>query len=303
MTNEIPELLDMMRVRGTACVGESLTSPWNVCLTEDPELARFHLVLSGQTWISMEGASDGIQLFQGDIVIIPNGKAHCYFDRKQRGPSVDHPSDTEAGQDGPEQEADTQHTQMFCGYFKFSDNTPPLIISRLPDMLIERGGEGLRAHKFDLLVQLINAEIGRQSEPQQSVLNRLTEILCVHAIQNWLKHALSYDEALQALASPRIKEVIDIIHSDPGAPWTVDSLARVYGQSRTAFAAHFKFATGRSPISYVRQRRIQVASKILEDSGMSIDEVAFKSGYADTNAFSRAFRRETGTSPGAYRRL
>jgi AraC-like DNA-binding protein len=301
MTDEILELLDLMRVRGTACVGESLTAPWKVCVDENPDLARFHLVLAGRTWISMDGASDGIQLFPGDIVIIPNGKAHCYFDRKERG--VPSEATMLNGHAKISQTEPSPNTHMFCGYFQFSENTPPAIISRLPDMLVERGGEGRRARKFNLLVQLINAEIGRQSEPLQSVLNRLTEILCLHAIQNWLKHALSHDEALQALASPRIKEVIDRIHSEPTASWTVDSLARVYGQSRTAFAAHFKFATGQSPINYVRQYRIKQACTMLEETALSVDDVAYNSGYADTNAFNRAFRRETGASPGAYRRM
>lgn len=232
----------------------------------------------------MEGSTDRIELFSGDIVIIPNGKAHCYFSGNT-----------------PDSEEPSAH--LFCGYFEFTETTPSAITTRLPDMLVERHGHSGRAQKFELLLQLINAEVGKQSEPQQSVLNRLTEILCLHAVHDWLTTALFHDETLKALASPRIKIVLDEIHSDPSAAWNVEILASIYGQSRTVFSEHFKLATGLSPISYVRQCRIGSACKMLESSRLPVDEVAFQSGYADANAFNRAFRRETGTSPGAYRRM
>ena len=41
---------------------------------------------------------------------------------------------------------------------------------------------------------------------------------------------------------------------------------------------------------------------MLEEGSLALDEIAFKSGYADTNAFNRAFKREIGASPGAFRR-
>ncbi|WP_298261471.1 AraC family transcriptional regulator [uncultured Litoreibacter sp.] len=282
MTDDILKLLDLIRVRGTACVGETLTAPWYFCHPSSEGFARFHLVLSGQTWLQIDGMPEPSLLLAGDIVIIPNGKAHCYF------------SDENA--DG------AMNAHLFCGYFQFTENTPKAITSRLPDMLIERSGTDGRAHKLDLIFQLINAEVSKTSAPQQSVLNRLTEILCLHTVHDWLQSALSHDETLQALANPRIKGVLEEIHSNPSAAWTVDSLADIYGQSRTAFAERFKLATGLSPIHYVRQCRMGQACKMLESTTLLVDEIAYKTGYADANAFNRAFRRETGASPSAYRR-
>ena len=54
-------------------------------------------------------------------------------------------------------------------------------------------------------------------------------------------------------------------------------------------------------LSYVRQRRIRLSCKMLESGNMSMGEVAFKSGYSDSNAFNRAFKREVGVSPGVIK--
>ncbi|RLJ59078.1 AraC family transcriptional regulator [Litoreibacter meonggei] len=289
MSHEVPELLDLMRVRSTACIGEHLTYPWSVRMDEDTGTACFLLVLEGRSWLNVEGVTKDIQLFEGDIVLLPHGKAHTHSDKPEHG----------FNDEGlPHRDA-----HILSGHFQFSDTTPHAIISRLPDILVERSSDRHRAHKLDLLVQLINVELGKHSNPLPSALNHLTEVLCLHAMQNWMQQTITHDEALQALASPRIKEVIDCIHSEPAAAWSVESLAKVYGQSRTAFAAHFKFATGHSPINYVRQCRIRQACKMLEDTFLSVGEVAYNSGYADANAFNRAFRREVGASPGAYRRM
>lgn len=295
MNDEILTLLDLMRVRGTTCVSERLTAPWKVHIEAEPALTRFHLVLAGCIWIGIDGAPNEVQLCPGDMVIIPNGKAYAYSDRKCPQRKI--------GKSMAKQGAQGSETTMLCGEFRFAESTPPVIVSRLPDMLVERGGEGSSARGLDLLMQLIKVETGGRAVSPQCVLNRLTEILCLHAIQNWLRRTLSHDEALRALADPRINAVMDKIHSEPTQTWTVDSLARVYGQSRAAFAAHFKFATGQSPITYVRQCRIKRACEMLEETALPVDEVAYMAGYSDTNAFNRAFRRETGASPGAYRRM
>jgi AraC-like DNA-binding protein len=279
MTNDILMLLDLMRVQGTSCSVESLTAPWSLDHESGKGLSRLYLVLAGRTWIKLEGSADRIHLTTGDIVIVPGDTPHSCF-------SGDAPS-----------------AQLLSGSFEFTEATPSAIRSRLPDILVERRGQSARADKLNLLLQLISAEVSEHSEPQQSVLNRLTEILCLHAIQDWLENAMFHDETLKALASPRIKTVLDEIHSNPSSAWSVESLADIYGQSRTAFSEQFKSATGMSPITYVRQCRIGQARKMLENTHLPVDEVAYRSGYADANAFNRAFRREVGSSPGAYRRI
>ncbi|PTX56502.1 AraC-like DNA-binding protein [Litoreibacter ponti] len=302
MKDVFKDLLDLMRVRSTAYVGKNMSEPWSILIDEHDALARFHLVVEGETWIGLPGGNDGVILGPGDLAIFPAGRAHEY-----RNPGNTAPPETrflpdfDAGPYFHAPSGEPGRTNMLCGYFRLSERTPPAILSRLPDMIVERASDA--RSKVDMVIDLIREELLTRGPSSHIVLNRLTEILCVKAVSTWLEDALARDTHLQALADPRTKLVLDSIHADPTQDWTVESLARVYGQSRTAFAEHFKEATGLTPINYVRRWRIRLACTMLEESQMTIDEIAFKSGYSDTNAFNRAFKRETGNSPGAYKRM
>lgn len=302
----ITELLDLMRVRSTAFVGKNIAAPWSISIEEHENLARFHLVVDGQTWMGLPG-SKGVVLSKGDFAIIPRGLAHEYRNVGNTQPAESRflPNLEAEAYFQPLADMGDGGTHLLCGYFRISEQTPPTILAHLPDLMVERSTDEASGHKFDLIVALIREELLKESPASPIVLNRLTEVLCLHAIQNWLTRSLTHDEHvhLRALANPKTKLVLESIHSDPGQDWTVDSLARLFGQSRTAFAAHFKTATGLTPISYVRRWRIRLASKMLEETNLTIDEVAFKVGYSDTNAFNRAFKRETGESPGAFKRM
>lgn len=299
----ISDLLDMMRVSSTAYVGKNLTAPWGVKVSESPVYARFHLVMAGSTWVRLEDGSPPQKLKAGDIVIIPHGTAHVYSDTEFGAimASRDLPN-FEVGPYFHHLGTDPETTNILCGFFEISAQTPPAILQRLPKMLVASVGETLSDEAKSPLVELLRIELSKEKEPSNVVLNRLTELICLYAIEHWLDAALTHDERLTALAEPKVKLVLDHIHNDPSEPWTVERLAKLYGQSRNAFAAQFKYATGLAPMSYVRRWRIQAASRMLANPGMTIDEIAFKSCYADTNAFSRAFKREMGESPGAYKR-
>lgn len=308
MSDVFTELLDLMRVRSTAFVGKNLSAPWSIEIGQQDPLARFHLVLEGQTWMGLPDGTDGVVLNKGDLAIIPHGLAHIYHNvgntsapkclllpDHDKGPYFHSLNDLAEGD-----------TNLLCGYFHISEQTPPTVVAHLPNMLVERGADdGASVKRFDLIVSLIRQEVAKDGTISPMVLNRLTEVLCLYAIQNWLTRTLTDEEHahLRALADPKVKLVLDKIHDAPAEDWTVDALARLFGRSRTAFASHFKSATGLSPISYVRRWRIRLACNMLESTKMSIDEIAFKVGYSDTNAFNRAFNRETGTSPGAYKRM
>lgn len=303
MTDVFKDLLDLMRVRSTAFVGKNLSAPWNILIEEHEDLARFHLVVEGQTWIGLPGDGNGTIVKKGELAIVPEGKAHAYRNPGNSAPNeVRFLPDFDNGPYFEDLSPNGSQTNMLCGYFRLSEQTPPAILSRLPDLIVARAADGQQG-KFELMIELIRQELMAQGPTSHIVLNRLTEVLCVQALHNWLEGALDNDPHLRALSDPKTKLVLDSIHADPTQEWTVESLARLYGQSRTAFAEHFKNVTGLSPISYVRRWRIRMACAMLEQGRQSIDEIAFKAGYSDTNAFHRAFKRETGSSPGAFKRM
>lgn len=101
---------------------------------------------------------------------------------------------------------------------------------------------------------------------------------------------------------PFLDRVVEAIHEEPGREWTVETLAGVGAMSRTVFAERFRTALGRSPAHYVTEVRMDTAKRMLE-SGRPVTEVSRHLGYSSDEGFSRAFRRSTGMTPSAWRRL
>jgi AraC-like DNA-binding protein len=72
--------------------------------------------------------------------------------------------------------------------------------------------------------------------------------------------------------------------------------------SRSAFAARFTELVGEPPMRYVARWRMHVALTWLKEEGAALGELAIRLGYQSEAAFSRAFKRFIGISPGAARR-
>ncbi len=72
--------------------------------------------------------------------------------------------------------------------------------------------------------------------------------------------------------------------------------------SRSAFAARFAEMVGEPPMHYVARWRMHVAMTSLKEEDVSLGEPAGRLGYQSEAAFSRAFKRYMGISPGSLRR-
>jgi AraC-like DNA-binding protein len=96
--------------------------------------------------------------------------------------------------------------------------------------------------------------------------------------------------------------VLRAVHSDVQAGWTVAELAKRAGMSRSAFAARFGQTVGCAPIEYVARWRMALAQNALSRGGVSLDHLATEVGYESASAFSTAFRRRIGCSPGVFAR-
>jgi AraC-like DNA-binding protein len=79
-------------------------------------------------------------------------------------------------------------------------------------------------------------------------------------------------------------------------------VARHFHLSRQYFSKLFRRFTDQSPHSYLTEVRLQQARTLLDETGLSIHEVAARVGFADPYYFTRAFRAHCGFTPTQYRR-
>ena len=92
------------------------------------------------------------------------------------------------------------------------------------------------------------------------------------------------------------------MHAEIARAWTVEQLAALAVMSRSAFYARFTALVGAAPMEYLLGWRMERARRMLRDEEEGVAAVAGKVGYGSASAFSVAFRRYVGESPGRYAR-
>ena len=97
-----------------------------------------------------------------------------------------------------------------------------------------------------------------------------------------------------------VREHIERHFADPGL--SLAALARVAGWSPSHLIRAFRAATGQCPHRWLPQRRLDEACRLLDLGQHSVTDICWLAGFGSLSHFVTTFRRETGVSPGAYRR-
>jgi AraC-like DNA-binding protein len=84
--------------------------------------------------------------------------------------------------------------------------------------------------------------------------------------------------------------------------WTLDTLAREVGLSRSVFADRFTHYACDPPMQYLARWRMQLATRLLENPSISIAQAGAQVGYGSEAAFNRAFKKVVGLPPGTWRK-
>lgn len=301
--NALSLVLNQLRVRGAVYFAKRLPETWGVEITESQRLCRFHFVLSGSAWIEIPGTGRVEELKKNDFAIVPHGRKHFLRDKPDSCISMQEvipgplPAATKAITLGENE------TGLMCGYFRYAESTPRILTDHLPDMLILRNGENAGSDAtVCTLAGLTLSETRADNPASELILNRCAEILFLMALRDWLADEILPGGVLTAFSDQRIKRAITAMLMQPAEAWTVEGLAKLAGQSRTAFANIFKSELGVGPIEYLHMHRIELARNYLIETDLRLDAIAAQVGYQDTSAFGRAFSRSTGMSPAQFRK-
>lgn len=100
-----------------------------------------------------------------------------------------------------------------------------------------------------------------------------------------------------------LKKVIEYIHINYPHAISLQTLADICYMSPNYFCHYFKQETGKSPITFVNEYRIQKACQLLTDSELAISEIALCVGFDNFSYFIRKFREYKGVTPKKYRAL
>ena len=135
------------------------------------------------------------------------------------------------------------------------------------------------------------------------MLAKLSEVLFIEVLRLYMNEQADGRTGWLAGVNDRIVgAALKAMHASPGHPWTLEELARTASSSRSVLAERFQQLVGSSPMQYLTQWRMVLAANLLRGSNASLAVIAEDVGYRTDTAFSRAFRREYGAPPAAWRR-
>jgi AraC-like DNA-binding protein len=246
---------------------------------DSPGLRGVHIIAEGRCDLVLRDAP-ATTLTAGDVVILPRGDAHVLR--------------------SPPAEGDGMRTVVVCGAFVVGEPDHPALLG-LPAVLRLPGVDGRPPAWVATLVDALREEALHGGPGSDLVMARLSDALLIRALR---QHSATVDQPgwLAGLGDPCVAAALAAMHRDLAHPWTLPALAAVAGLSRAAFAARFTARVGRPAMRYLLALRMQRARTLLRDERATVAAVATRIGYATDVAFAAAFKREVGTSPGAYRR-
>jgi AraC-like DNA-binding protein len=271
---------------------------------------NFHTMMQGSCWAEAIGGPPApVHLQAGEIVLYPMGDANILASapgmRGQPDPTQFYrPPDRQLPfpmQMNPDDGAEKCH--FVCGFFGCDSRPFNPLLSALPRLVhasISAASRGWLAN----LIRMEGKVIGYQATAgREAMLAKLAELMFVEVM---ISHIDSLPENavgwFAGLRDPQIGAALRLIHGRPTEPWTLDTLAREIGLSRSSLAERFTTYVEMPPMQYIARWRLQIAARLLETPNISVAQVAAEVGYQSEAAFNRAFKRHTGVAPGAWRR-
>jgi AraC-like DNA-binding protein len=291
-------------------IAESPATP-RICSNVMPDsehVIAFHIMLDGWCYAQLADESEPpIRMEAGDAVIFPQGEGHFMGPElgRRSEPNLDmyyRPLDkplpfviSEFGGTGAP-------ARFVCGYLGCDARPYNPILDALPRMLHVRASSTGGVMTNDL----IRIALQEHEEPRaggETILSKLSELMFLQAVRQYIDSLPPESTGwLSGLRDRHITAALRLMHAKPEENWTLETLAREAGMSRSAFAERFAEVMGVPPMQYLANWRLQRAARLLEQPSISIAQAAAAVGYESEAAFNRAFKKQVGLPPGAWRR-
>jgi AraC-like DNA-binding protein len=267
-------------------------------------LILFHIVARGTCWVSLPDG-ERHRAREGDVVVLPYGDPHRMGGDEPAAvvpifslldpPPWDSLPVLRHGAGGG-------RTDVVCGYLESKDplfdprmrSLPPIFVVRPPEGPLARWVRSSVEYALELSAAAPSAEHTRGA--------RLPELVLVEVLRLHLASAPAVERGwIGAVRDPVLAPALARLHAEPERKWTVAELAAESTVSRSLLDERFRHTLGLSPIRYLTEWRMHLATELLASTDLGVAQVARRVGYDSEEAFSRAFKRKTGSAPSTWR--
>ena len=303
-SDPLGETLHLLRLTGTLYCRSELTAPWGVDLPAFDGCMMFHVVTAGHCWLEVEGDEPRL-LQQGSLTLVPHGHGHCIRSKPtdEAVPLFDIPVEQISDRyEVMRHGGGGELTHLTCGVVRFDHIAGQRLIALLPRVLQIDAWAEEEGNWLQSTLRFIAREARELRPGGETVITHLADILIIQAIRSWIDSSPDADRGwLAALRDEHVGKALAAIHRAPEKDWSVASLAKEVGMSRSGFSARFSNLVGESAMRYLTHWRMQLARVQLQETSDSLSVLADRLGYKSEVAFCRAFKRVFGESPGSVR--
>jgi AraC-like DNA-binding protein len=311
----LSDVLRVTRLSGGVFLEAEFTAPWclsgkissddcKAFLAAPRHVIASHFVAAGSMHLRVEGG-EAIEVRAGELVLLPHNDTHV-FGSDLNGTRATAREVIPAPRDGTISRirygGGGTATQLLCGYLASEEAFSPLL-SALPPVLKLNVSASTSGAWIESSFRFAASEMAAGRIGSTTVIAKLAELLFVEAVNQFVA-SLPADQRgwLAGLRDPHVGRALELLHSRPTEAWTAATLAREAGTSRSVLAERFTSLVGHPPMQYLTHWRMHLAAQRLREGRASIAQIGFAIGYESEAAFSRAFKRQFGTSPGTWRR-
>lgn len=292
----LSDVLSALDARALFSVRFAAGGAWSVAFPP-PSYLKFNAIRHGGAWVVSEGEAP-LRVEAGDCLVV-SGKAFtlCSDPKVKPVPA----RDVFSGASLDVAVGDGQDFVLLGGSVTLDTVDGALLTDALPPVVVIARTD---AGPIAWLLEQLDAEWNGTAPGSRIACNDLLRLIFIHVLRAYLARGTARHPGwLAGLTDVRLAPALRAIHADPARRWTVDDLARIAGQSRSAFAERFRGTVGASPIDYLAAWRMRLAAARLRRGDEPLPRIAQSLGYASDSAFAASFRRILGHSPARYRTL
>ncbi len=311
--DHVTDLLRSVRLNGAVFLEAAFTEPWSVSSKlskEDCErlgaqhgrVIAYHYVASGSALVKVEGGSGFMTVGTGEIVLLARNDDHVLASDLALRPALadSHITISDDGMCKLTYGGGGASTEIYCGYLAHDESLHPLL-SLLPEAIKLKVDEVNVAEWIETTFRYAARQPTDPARQRPEMIARLAELLLVEGLRQHMSQHASQG-FLDGLRDDAISRALALLHSDISRSWTTEELAGKVAMSRSAFADRFTRLVGAPPMRYLGQRRLEEASRRLQQTRGTVASIAFAVGYDSEAAFTRSFKKTFGLPPVAWRR-
>lgn len=295
----LSDILTLLRPTSHITSGFHAGGDWAVAFEDLTHRIKCYAVIGGGCWLQVAGQAP-LRLAEGECFVMPTGQpfrlasdlalptrpAAEVFATARRGGEIT----LNGGGD----------LHLVGSRFSVDPRYAAMVLAPLPPVIHIRRTEDRALLGWTIGQMMRELADGRPGAALAA--DHLSHLMLLQALRTPVAKEAAPAGWYRALSDPQLRRAIEALHAAASAPWTVATLAREAGLSRTAFASRFAAEVGEPPMTYLRRWRMLRAADLLVGGRAPMAEIAAAVGYDSEAAFATVFRKVMGSPPRQYMR-